>query len=300
MRFTAISRSQSSGVSCASGGRTLTPALLTRMSGSPNGSQERVAASASAARSARSALIQAASTPTARRSSVDARSVVSSRASSTTRAPARPRARAMARPMPELPPVTRATRSPSPNCSTSQEVTGTSCDNGKIGKRFPMLGCASCHRTSPRAARHNPRPRASHGPVRADPATAGGRASPTPPMPPPLGRRARRGRAAVRRGDLAHRRPRSRHPRRWPAVTRPAGRAPARCSPRSRSTGPSTPGPGSWSSPGLQRRRGRALPRAGRTGVPRRGHRDRDHGALDAGAAYREVLPGRAARRRRR
>ncbi|CAM5697174.1 hypothetical protein SVIOM74S_03300 [Streptomyces violarus] len=109
-RLTAIVRSQTSSVSSSIGGRTLIPALLTRMSGSPKASTARSAAVRTPSRVLRSALTQAARQPSAVSSSTVAISPASPRATTTTLAPARARARVMARPMPELPPVTTATR----------------------------------------------------------------------------------------------------------------------------------------------------------------------------------------------
>lgn len=99
------------------GGRRLIPAQLTRMSGSPYTAAACSAAARTPSRVLRSALTQAARQPSAVSSSTVAASSASLRATITTRAPARARAPAMARPMPELPPVTRATRPSSENSS---------------------------------------------------------------------------------------------------------------------------------------------------------------------------------------
>lgn len=116
-RFTAIVVSQTSSPSSVIGGRRLIPAQFTRMSGSPNAA----AASSAPARTPsvvlRSALTQAARQPSAVSSSTVALSSVSRRATTTTPAPARARAPVIARPMPELPPVTTATRPSSENSS---------------------------------------------------------------------------------------------------------------------------------------------------------------------------------------
>ena len=60
-----MSVSQSAAVSSPSGGRMFTPAALTTMSGSPNGSAAAAAPRCVAARSARSALTHAAGQPMA-------------------------------------------------------------------------------------------------------------------------------------------------------------------------------------------------------------------------------------------
>ena len=104
-------------VSVPSGGRRLTPAELTRMSGSPNAAAAASAPRSSEARSPRSALTHAASAPAARSPRAVSSSASSPRATSTTRAPGPARARAMPWPMPELPPVTTATLPSSENSS---------------------------------------------------------------------------------------------------------------------------------------------------------------------------------------
>lgn len=86
------------------------PAELTRMSGSPKTAAASSAPALIPSRVDRSALTQAASQPSAVSSPVVATSSASLRATITTRAPARASAPVMARPMPELPPVTRAVR----------------------------------------------------------------------------------------------------------------------------------------------------------------------------------------------
>lgn len=102
--------SQTSSLSSPSGGRRLTPAELTRMSGSPKTAAACSATSVIPVRVLRSPLTQAARQPSAVSSSTVATSSASLRATITTLAPARARAPAMARPIPELPPVTRAVR----------------------------------------------------------------------------------------------------------------------------------------------------------------------------------------------
>ena len=69
-------------------------------------------------RSAKSALTQSTPAPSARSPSAAPCNLSLSRATSTTRAPARPSARAISAPMPELPPVTTATRPASENSSS--------------------------------------------------------------------------------------------------------------------------------------------------------------------------------------
>lgn len=114
-RFTAMVVSHTSVSSSLIGGRRFTPAQLTRMSGSPKIPAASSAAVRTPARSPRSALTQAARQPSAASSSTVLTSFAPSRATTTTRAPARASAPAIARPMPELPPVTTATRSSSAN-----------------------------------------------------------------------------------------------------------------------------------------------------------------------------------------
>src|SRR6516164_8931531 len=125
VRLTAMSRSQSAAVSAASGGRTLRPAAFTTMSGSPNGPVAASAARSRPAGSARSALTQADWPPSARSHAAVSASAASPRASTTTCAPARPSAPAMARPIPELPPVTSATRPSSENSPSRNPVMAT-------------------------------------------------------------------------------------------------------------------------------------------------------------------------------
>ena len=117
VKLTATVRSQSSTLSDASGGRRLTPAQLTRMSGGPNAAAS-AAARSTCERSARSAATQATSPPAAHMVSAATVSRTWSRATSTTRAPARASARAISWPIPELPPVTTATRPSSENSSS--------------------------------------------------------------------------------------------------------------------------------------------------------------------------------------
>src|ERR1039458_7259235 len=110
VRLTAMVRSQSATASAPSGGRRLIPAQLTRMSGGPNAPAASSAARSTCARSASSALIQAACPPASRSPAAASSSRCSSRATSTTCAPAPASAVAIPAPMPELPPVTTATR----------------------------------------------------------------------------------------------------------------------------------------------------------------------------------------------
>src|SRR5580693_8505803 len=110
VRFTVITSAHCSRVCSPSGGRGLAPAALTRMSGSPYAETASPAARWAAAGSARSARTQAAVPPADWMAAAALRRPSSPRARRTTRAPARARARAMACPMPELPPVIRATR----------------------------------------------------------------------------------------------------------------------------------------------------------------------------------------------
>ena len=109
-RLTALTRSKiSAGSSAASLGGTWMPALLKAMSSRPN--------SVTVARTAAAALASSATshgTPITRWPAAVSVSVASLRAASlmsarATAAPASPNARAVARPMPELAPVTRAT-----------------------------------------------------------------------------------------------------------------------------------------------------------------------------------------------
>ena len=122
VRLTAMVRSQSAVLSSASGGRRLTPAQLTRMSGGPNAAAAASAARSTSGRSARSALTQPASPPAARSASAARPSLSASRATSTTLAPASASARAISSPIPELPPVTTATR-PSSEKSSAGKLT---------------------------------------------------------------------------------------------------------------------------------------------------------------------------------
>ena len=110
VRLTAMVVSQSAILSEPSGGRRLTPAQLTRMSGDPNAAAAPSAARSTSARSARSALTQATMAPASRSPAAATSSRSLSRATSTTRAPARASAAAISAPIPELPPVTTATR----------------------------------------------------------------------------------------------------------------------------------------------------------------------------------------------
>jgi hypothetical protein len=123
VRLTATIRSQCSSDSEASGGRRLTPAQLTRMSGSPNAAVAADAALRTSARSDRSALTHAAEHPASHNEVAVADRRVGSRATSTTLAPASARADAIASPIPELPPVTTATRPSSENNSVRKPVT---------------------------------------------------------------------------------------------------------------------------------------------------------------------------------
>ncbi len=109
-RLRLICCDQVSSVISMAGWRRFVPAPFTRMEMSPNG---RAAASAQrgiAARSVMSATTKSARAPAARNSSTAARSSPSRRAASTTLAPASASVLAIARPIPELPPVIRATR----------------------------------------------------------------------------------------------------------------------------------------------------------------------------------------------
>ncbi len=123
VRLTAMVRSQSSTLSDGSGGRRLMPAQLTRMSGGPKSPSASSAARETSAREARSALTHAASPPAARIPSAAQPRRSGSRATSTTRAPARASAVAIPAPIPELPPVTTATRPASENSSSTKPVT---------------------------------------------------------------------------------------------------------------------------------------------------------------------------------
>ena len=125
VRLTAMVRSQSSTLSDGSGGRRLTPAQLTRMSGAPNAAAASSAARATAARDGQvradpghpSRPPRAARPPPPPAAPRPARP-----------APPAPRpsasARAIASPIPELPPVTTATRPASENSSSRYAVTG--------------------------------------------------------------------------------------------------------------------------------------------------------------------------------
>src|SRR5579872_6926862 len=115
VRFTAIVTSQSASDSDASGGRRLTPAQFTRMSGSPNNPAASSAIDRTDSRTARSPCTQLTVHPSADMRPAVLASVAAVRATSTTRAPARPSAPAIAAPMPELPPVTTATLPSSEN-----------------------------------------------------------------------------------------------------------------------------------------------------------------------------------------
>ncbi len=96
--LTACIRSQCSSDSDASGGLRLTPAQLTRMSGSPKAAAAADAPRRTSARSARSALTHATSQPESRIDLQVAESRVGSRATITTRAPANASAEAIASP----------------------------------------------------------------------------------------------------------------------------------------------------------------------------------------------------------
>src|SRR5579863_6729200 len=122
VRLTAIMRSQCSSDREPSSGRRLTPAQLTRMSGSPNEAAAADAPRRTSARSERSALTQAAAQPASRSVLQVADSLVGSRATSTTCAPANASPEAIASPIPELPPVTTATRPSSENNSFRNPV----------------------------------------------------------------------------------------------------------------------------------------------------------------------------------
>src|ERR1700722_3086732 len=120
--LTASIRSQCSSDSDASGGLRLTPAQLTRMSGSPKAAAAADAPRRTSARSDRSALTQATEHPASRSDVLAADSRVGSREMITTSAPANASAEAIASPMPELPPVTTATRPSSENNSVRKAV----------------------------------------------------------------------------------------------------------------------------------------------------------------------------------
>src|SRR6266702_1639037 len=118
-----MTRSQSSADSASSGGRGFTPAAFTRMSGSPNATVASAAARRSAGRSPRSAATRAALPPARSSSPTASSSARSPRATSTTLAPAPHSAAAIARPMPELPPVTTTTSPRSENSSSRNPLT---------------------------------------------------------------------------------------------------------------------------------------------------------------------------------
>ena len=120
--MTASIRSQCSSDSDPSGGRRFTPAQLTRMSGSPKAAAAADAPRRTSARSDRSALTQATAQPASRSDLQVADSLVGSRATITTCAPASASAEAMASPIPELPPVTTATRPSRENNSVRNPV----------------------------------------------------------------------------------------------------------------------------------------------------------------------------------
>ena len=109
-RFSLIVASQSSSVTSRIDFRRLVPAADTSISGAPKDSPARAAHSLSEARSARSQGRLAARPPALPISSRTASSMEARRATSTTAAPAPANASAMVRPMPELAPVTTATR----------------------------------------------------------------------------------------------------------------------------------------------------------------------------------------------
>ncbi len=125
VRLTASVRSHSSSVSSPSGGRRLTPAQLTRMSGSPKTAAASMAARQTSARSPRSALTHPAWQPAWASSPATDASRAGSRATSTTRAPAWARADAIPSPIPELPPVTTAIRPLSENSPARKSATVT-------------------------------------------------------------------------------------------------------------------------------------------------------------------------------
>ncbi len=118
VRLTAMVRSQSARLSDSSGGRMFTPAQLTRMSGSPNAAAACSAACSTPDLQDRSALTHAAWPPAARSPPAADSSRAASRATKTSRAPAPPSAAAIPAPIPELPPVTTATRPASENSSS--------------------------------------------------------------------------------------------------------------------------------------------------------------------------------------
>ena len=147
VRFTATIRSQCSSDREPSGGRRFTPAQLTRMSGSPNAAAAADAPRRTSARSERSALTQAAAQPASRSDLQVAESLVGSRATITTCAPASASAEAIASPIPELPPVTTATRPSSENNSFRNPVMPHSYHTSapraiRRTQKFPNVGIA--------------------------------------------------------------------------------------------------------------------------------------------------------------
>ena len=109
-RLIALTRSKiSAGSSAASLGGTWMPALLNAMSSRPNVSTAAFTMAATLSSSETSHGTPSTWWPAALSSSAAARRVVSLMSARTTAAPASAKARAVARPMPELAPVTRAT-----------------------------------------------------------------------------------------------------------------------------------------------------------------------------------------------
>src|SRR5260370_4462676 len=128
----AAERTGSAEVSARGGGGLLPRAALPTRSAPPNGPAAAAAPRRVAAGSARSALTHAAGQPAAASSRTVSASGSSRRAIITTRAPALASAHAMARPMPELPPVTRAVRPVSEN---SERKPGSGPGGGWAGGR---------------------------------------------------------------------------------------------------------------------------------------------------------------------
>src|SRR5688572_10390492 len=130
MRRTA---SQSASVMSSMGFLMLMPAALTRMSGGPNGRAASAAMVRSSARSARSMTSAAARPPLAAMPRLAVSSSASRRAARTIVAPASASANAISRPMPELPPVTSATR------PSRLKMAGAGMDGPSAGDRLAQL-----------------------------------------------------------------------------------------------------------------------------------------------------------------
>ena len=149
--------SQSPSLISVIGRRTFTPAAETRMSGAPKNAGALPAHSAIAPRSVRSQAIDAALLPLAEIRLQATSSSAARRATSTTAAPASARASAIAPPMPELAPVTRATlpvRSkscgmrirarPASRARTSRPGSTCPCGHPPFARALPCLPCARC------------------------------------------------------------------------------------------------------------------------------------------------------------